>query len=370
MEDIVLTPEQEKQILDFWNRDPANPPGIKELTKAIFPEGNFDGRSAQGRSIKQTLSKLNLRARATSDYSSKTAIIQLTDEQKAFVTNNVSTMNALEITKMIFKNPELTNLNAETRVVNDFIKTLSTTVIYNQQANEEIPEGQYVPPNTFDKALKVVNKYVNFVLDKDKLTSNQKKGIEALINYLHIYRFIRQMNSFDKAEDRNSCEDAFVRYTYDKPDLTQEEIDQYIELANSTVQGIKTYNRKNLLEDRLAGQTGGDSDTEERMKVSMGLVEAIGKAATEYESCMKRQNKLLDDLKEKRSTRLSKQVRDNATINNLVQDWRNEEYRVKMIHLGEMERKTLEKELDRLMTMEDVKCRIMGINLEDIVPNG
>jgi len=56
-----------------------------------------------------------------------------------------------------------------------------------------------------------------------------------LINYLHTYRFIRQMNSFDKAEDRNSCEDAFVRYTYDKPDLTQEEIDQYIELANSTV---------------------------------------------------------------------------------------------------------------------------------------
>jgi len=102
--------------------------------------------------LRKTLSKLNLRARATSDYESKTAVIQLSDEQKSFITNNVSTMNALEITKMIFKNPELSNLNAETRVVNEFIKTLSTTVIYNQQANDEIPEGQYVPPNTFDKS--------------------------------------------------------------------------------------------------------------------------------------------------------------------------------------------------------------------------
>lgn len=364
MEDIVLTPEQEKQILDFWNRDPANPPGIKELTKAIFPEGNFDGRSAQGRSIKQTLSKLNLRARATSDYSSKTAIIQLTDEQKAFVTNNVSTMNALEITKMIFKNPELTNLNAETRVVNDFIKTLSTTVIYNQQANEEIPEGQYVPPNTFDKALKVVNKYVNFVLDKDKLTSNQKKGIEALINYLHIYRFIRQMNSFEHIEDRNSFEDAFVRYTFDKWDLTQEEIDQYIELANTTVQGIKTYNRKNLLEDRLADQTGTD---EERMKVSMGLVEAIGKAATEYDACKKREQKLLEDLKEKRSVRLSKLMKENASILNLVQAWRNEEWRVKLIKLGELEQASVAKEFERIMSMEDVKARLMGLDKASIL---
>ena len=365
MEEISLTPEQEKQVLDFWNRDPAHSLGIKELTKAIFPEGDHDGRSIFGRAIKKTLSKLNLRARATSDYESKTAVIQLSDEQKSFITNNVSTMNALEITKMIFKNPELSNLNAETRVVNEFIKTLSTTVIYNQQANDEIPEGQYVPPNTFDKALKTVNKYVNFVLDRDKLTSNQKKGIEALINYLHTYRFIRQMNSFDSSEDRSSCEDAFVRYTYDKPDLTQEEIDQYIELANGAVQGIKTYNRKNILEDRLANQT--DNDTEERMKVSMGLVEAIGKAATEYDSCLKRQQKLLEDLKEKRSVRISKLQKENASILNLVQAWRNEEWRVKLIKLGELEQVSVAKEYERIMSLDEVRAKLLGVDKASIL---
>ena len=360
---MTLTPEQEQQVLDLWNKDPSSPPGLKELTKAIFG-GEFDGRSEQGRAIKIALSKFSLKARATSDYQPKTSEVVLTEEQKIFITNNVATMNSLELARLCFRNDTLTNLNAETRVVNEYIKTLSTTVIYHAEDNKDIPSGNYEPPNTFDKVLKKVNRYINFILDKEKLTSRDKKGLDMLINYLHTYRFIRQMNTFDSDEDRSSCEDAFIRYTYDKPDLTQEEVDQYIELANQVVAGIKTSRRKNTLEDRLNGIVGDDQET---LKISMGLVEAIGKAGTEYDQCLKRQQKLLEDLKEKRSTRLSKAIKENASILNLVRDWRDEERRVKMLKMGEMEQNKIANEVEKLTTMSEIKARIMGLDKDSIL---
>ena len=99
----------------------------------------------------------------------------------------------------------------------------------------------------------------------------------------------------------------------------------------------------------------------------MGLVEAIGKASTEYDQCIKRQQKLLDDLKEKRSTRLSKQIKENASILNLVQEWRNEEQRIKMIKLGELEQQAVAKEVEKLSTMSEIKARILGLNKDAIL---
>jgi len=359
---MILTVEQEKQVLDFWNRTPDSPPGLKEITEHIFPGQNYDGRSEQGKAIKFALAKFNLKAKGAHEIPSKTSEIKLTDEHQAFITNNVATMGSLEIAKIIFANPSLTNLNAETRSVNEFIKTLDTKVVYNASANNDIPVGNYEPPNTLDRVLKRANKYVNGVIDKEKLNSRQKKGLEMLINYLHTYRFIRQMNTYDSDDDRNSCEDAFIRYTYDKPDLTQEEIDQYIELSNQGVRAISIQRRSESMQRRLEEiQDGGDQ------KLSMAWVEAIGKAGTEQDQCLKRINDLLDDLKEKRSKRLSKQIQENASILNLVQAWRFEENRIKLVKLGELEQLGIQNEAEKLMNMAEVRCLILGLNKDDFV---
>jgi len=360
---MQLTTEQEKQVLDFWNRTPNNPPGLKEITEELFPGQNYDGRSEQGRSIKAALAKFSLRAKATSDSFSKTAEIKLTDDQQSLITNNVATMNSLELARLAFNNPSLTNLNAETRVVNEFVKTLDTRVVYNAASNADIPAGLYEPPNTLDKVLKRANKYVNGVIDKEKLTSKQKKSLEMLINYLHTFRFIRQMNTYDSDEDRSSCEDAFIRYTYDKPDLTQEEIDQYIELSNQVVRSIKIQRRSEGMQRVLEDLTNSGSDP----KVSMAWVEAIGKAGTEYDQCLKRCGDLLDDLKEKRSKRLSKQIQENSSILNLVQAWRFEENRIKFAKLGELEQIQVGNEVERLMSMAEVRSLILGLNKDDYI---
>lgn len=101
----------------------------------------------------------------------------------------------------------------------------------------------------------------------------------------------------------------------------------------------------------------------------MSLVEASNTARSEYNQCVTRQQKLLNDLKVKRSDRLSKLVKQNASILNLVQMWKEEESREKLIQLAEKRKKVVKKEIEKLSSIDEVKARIMGIT-EDEILNG
>jgi predicted nucleic acid binding AN1-type Zn finger protein len=101
---------------------------------------------------------------------------------------------------------------------------------------------------------------------------------------------------------------------------------------------------------------------EDNVRIAMSLVEAIGKAQVEYNACVKRQQDITNSLKEKRSDRLSKQLKDNASILNLVQLWKLEETRNKMIKLAQLQKVSIKEEVERLMTMDELKGKIMGLS--------
>jgi len=75
----------------------------------------------------------------------------------------------------------------------------------------------------------------------------------------------------------------------------------------------------------------------------------------------------LNDLKGKRSERLANQVKDNASILNLVQMWKDEETRKEMIKMADMRREVLKGEIGRLSSMDDVKARIFGLTEEEVL---
>jgi hypothetical protein len=273
-------------------------------------------------------------------------------------------MNALEMGKIIFANTNLTNNHVETRTINEFIKTLDDVEVYNQTQVDDTPSGDYNPPMTFDQTLKRVNDYITPKIDRNKITPQQKKNIETLMSYLRTYRFVRQMNDYDSISDRKLCEDDFIRNTFDKPDLSQEEIAQYIELANQVVQGYKIQRRSERLQQELDEVSGEDAETR---KYSMGLVEAIGKASTEYHQCISRQEKLLSNLTQKRSRRLDKQISDTASVLNLVQMWKSEEGRAELLQHAEKEQEANRNEVERLSSLPDIKARLFGGNREGLL---
>jgi len=361
-------PPEERHLaaLQLWQQresENAPPPSLAELISAAYPDQpSLDGRSKEARELKAYLSQFGVKADGAHVYHPKEAP-RLTEEHKEFLANNASTMNATHLGRVIFDDPTLTPLHAEIRVVNEFLKTLPSGVVH--QNTDDIPEGEYVPPKTFDKTLMTANKYVHEKIDKKKLTGRQKKEVNALTGYVSTYRFIHQINTYDNNRDRVLFESSFVRYTYDKPDLTQEEVDQYIVLSTEVVIGSSIQARSERLQQLLDASA---EDTEGR-RVAMGLVQAISAAQTEYNQCVGRQHKLLGDLKEKRSDKLKNQIKENASVIHLVQMWKEEESRKKLIALAELRKKSVKEEIEKLSSMDEVKARIMGIS-EDEVLNG
>jgi len=358
MSNLELTENQKNAILDEWNSRPDSPPSLLELIEIAFPEQDLDGRTKEGRAVKEFLATRSIKARAAHEYQPKEKI-ELSEEDETFIKNNVEFMSSVEIARVIFKSPQLTNLNQEARVVSEFIKSLEGASVFENP--EEIPNEKYKAPKTFDKTLYRINKYTNNSINKNKITGKIKKDIKALINYINTYRFTYQINTYTTSTDRELFESSFVRYTNDKPDLSQEEVDQYIVLSSEVVIAASIQRRKEHLTELLDNIV---EDTDGR--ASMSLVEAIGKTETEYNQSVNRQQKLLSDLKEKRSDKLKKQITENASILNLVRLWKEEESRKKLIRLAELRRKAVKDEVANLTDIDEIKARVLGLNKDDI----
>ncbi len=357
MPDEFLTDEQKKVILDYWQEktNAGHPPSLMEITKRVFGE-EVDGRSLQGRMVKDYLGSLSISPK-TAQYEKKN--IELTQEQKDYIKNNRDKMNSPEMAKVLFSNQKLSNLSAECRAVDEFNLSLGKYLV----PQEEIPSDDWKAPNTVERTIARVNRYFERGggIDKDKITPSQKKNMEALMRYLNVYRFKTQINVYESVNDRELFESTFIRYTYDKPDLQEEEIDQYIILAKEAVLEKRIQGRSERLQLLMDTQASG----EEQQKVSMALAEMIGKITSEYNACINRQKELVNVLKQKRSDRLSKQMQENASILNVIEIWRQEKSRQEWLQVAEQKKAKLEEEIERLSSMDDVMARIMGISKEE-----
>ena len=359
MNEPTLNDEQQALIIKTWNDKKENPPSLQELTQIVFPEiPNIDGRSVYGKAVKKFLASRDLKVKTKSEYTPKDRV-EFTQEQKDFLTNNATMMTPVDLARSLFNNYTLSNLSIESRSVEEYLNTLPKQIRAVQ--TEEEQQGDYKPPKNQERAMVRVNKYVLDGIDKDKITAKQKKELNSLISYLHTYRFLHQIGTYLDSVDRDLFESSFIRYTYDKSDLTQEEVDQYIVLATEVVISSNIQETIQTLQEQI------NMEMDSGQKIPMTLVEAVTSARTEYNQCVGRQQKLLNDLKVKRSERMQKQVKDNASILNLVQMWKDEETRNEMLKMAEMRREVLKGEIGRLSSMDDVKARIFGLTEEEVL---
>lgn len=360
MNQITLTQDQQDFIIKIWNENKDDPPSLQDLTQKVFPEiPNLDGRSVYGKAVKNFLASRSLNVKTKSQYTPKNRV-DFTQDQKDYISNNASLMTPVEIARELFNNYSLTNLSIEARSVQEYLDTLPKQVNTNT-AEEPDNSSDYKPPKNLERALVRVNKYVLNGLDKDKLTAKHKKDLTSLISYLHTYRFLHQISTYVLAADRDLFESSFIRYTYDKSDLTQEEVDQYIVLSTEVVISSNIQATIQTLQQQIENEVNSGN------RIPMPLIEAVNSARTEYNQCVGRQQKLLNDLKVKRSERISNQVKENASILNLVQMWKDEDTRKEMIKMADMRREVLKTEIGRLSSMDDVKARIFGMTEQEVL---
>ena len=364
-DEINLSPEQEEIVRNACQgRDEKNLPSITELTQLAFNDPNLDGRSKEGRAVKRFLTANNFKFDTKTAYKPVNQIL-LTDAQKELIKTTKDLMTRVEMTGVRWANNNLTNLSVECRTLVDYLNTLVGNSPAVQAQAADVPET-YSPPKSIEGVLKRVDKYVfNHGIQKENMTAQQKSGLEALLAYVNNVRFIHWMNVYETQIKRDLFESSFVRYCYDKPDLTQEEVDQYMNVAADNVSLAVNQARSERLGEMLDNVTGQTAD--DRARISMTLVEAIGQINTEGNQIAKRQKDLLGDLKQKRSDRIAQLRSANASILNLVQMWKEEKSRKKLLHLGDARKKLLEKAAGELSSMEEIKARIMGLDVNSII---
>jgi hypothetical protein len=359
-----LTDDQKRRVLELWAKSTdKRPPSLIKCVEEAWGE-NTDSRSWKGKLVSRFLAENELKPKLQQQYIKKERP-ELTPEQKEFIENNIKNMGALEIARDIFNNPHLTPLHLETRIVMDHVKTLHKAQkipTLEEQEAEDLENDIYVPPRAVQHAVGRVNRYIMDAINYAHMNSLEKKCMNALIGYLNTRRFNVVINSFPDVEDKILFESEFIRCTYDKPDLTAEECDQYIMYGTEVIIGQNILRRIEDLEKQQDEQLA-----EEGGRLNLALVDAVKSLRDEYNKCIKRQNDLLDALKGKRKEKLELQVKENASILNLVNLWREETTRKQIIDLANKDQKKLKEEIERLKSMEEVKARIFGISEDEVL---
>ena len=368
--DIKLTPENEKYILEVWDKV-----SLIEMVKEITGDPAADGRHKMGHVIKEFLAAKGFKPK-TSKYE-KVEAIELTIEQKEFIKTNISKLKSLEATRVLFKNDKLSPLSKEFRIVNKYYKEIDQDGINRvqyQSDNEESVDEDYKSPTSIVRLIPRVNQYVTNQKDEtaplfktnepEKLTTQDEKSLRALLRYMQVPRFAYQVNQYNRKIDREIFESTFIRYTLDKPDLLQEEIDRYISLCAEIVTTSQIDRNIQKIEQYINEMMDG---TDDQRRISVSMIENINGLRERLNKSQEMQKKLYNELTGSRSARLRNKLNANASVLNLVEAWQDEKKRKEMIEIAKLQKLAESEDINKLESMEDVVALIYGLSKEEAI---
>lgn len=355
MDSIKLTVEQESLIRFTWNNTNP-PPSIKDLIKAVFKK-DLTERSPEGLAIRNFIGTSGIKSSIIKE---KKENIELSAVDKEFIENNVASMNATQMAKILFKDNKLTHLCRESRVVSDFIKTFGVDKEIYQK-----PAKGFNPPKKIESAARLINTIVMEAYNLDKIDGNAKRVLEACVKYLNNRRFTKTIESYsDNEEDQEEFIHNYVRHIHDKFDLNQQDIDIICLFAEEVINYKRLKEHvKSLSELQKNSVTGDDKSG----KMAMSLVEAISQANKDLSKSISTQQSLLSEINEKRSARIKKQAEDTPSLLNLVAAWREEESRNKMIDLGDQFKDKVIKEIKVISDADRFKAAIFGMSEDELL---
>ena len=346
-----LTNDQKKFIDENFHKIPD----LIELTRATFKDGTIDGRSKQGRAVREYLASKDIKYKTTKKQESKP--ILLTPEQKDFIHQYVEDgMSSYQIAQLIFPNKEIKRLSKEQKTVDQYLKACKKREIEEKRQEK----STYKPPKSFAACIEKVNHYTNNTFKEKELKVIDKKAIEAVFKFLRSPRFTQIINNYSKAEDQELFEAEFIRATWDKPDLSADEINLYVNVC------VDYINLKNI-SSHMEKLNRMFDEADEQQELTVRLSELLKTKSEEYNQCEKRQESLIQRLAGDRAKRISQKQDQNASILSLVESFQNEEERKLMVKMAEMQKQAISEEANNIESMNEWKSRVLGISKSDVI---
>lgn len=349
---MKLTEDQKNFIRENFK----STPNLLDLTRKLFKNPEIDGRSREGRAVRKFLAEENLEYQTTAK--EKLPDILLNEQQTDFIKAQAQNgLSAFQIAEILFPEGNIRRLCKEHLTVLEFLRQYEPAYVHD---SETAVNRSYNPPKLIITCVKKVNMYTLQNLEEDKLDHEQVECISSLLRSLSAPRLIQVISNYTSMKDRELFEAEFIRATWDKPDLTSDEINLYINVC------VDYINLKNI-SSHIEKLNTMFNEVEDQQDMTVRLAEVLKSKTDEYDKCEKRMESLIKKLNGDRAERLKNQQKDNATIISLVKNFQAESERRRMIEIAEMQKKLVEEEVERLDNMDSWKARILGISKNDAV---
>lgn len=353
-EHFILTGNQKSLILEKFQS------GVQDmdmLTKLAWEDQTIDGRHAKGRAVKKFLVENELKYKTL--HHERVDKVELTPEMgETILAEARKGKGHLEIAQIIFPDRQVKKLSREWRAVLNFITAHAPEAALDK--NESDNTTSYFSPKEPIRIVKKINEAVGVNIDPEKLSPKYKQYVDKLTVNLSNMRFVRICNSYAARKDRDLFESQFILQTWDKPDLSAEELNLYMNLCRDivTMECLAAHvNRLNIFFDNM----------EDATELTQRFSETLKAKTSEYGDCQKRISDITKKLQGDRSEKLKNQKKDETSFINIVQMAQDESERKNMLRLAELQRAAISEEAQRLESMEEWKCRILGISKEDVV---
>lgn len=347
-----LTEEQREYI----KSNVAKVANLNELTQKCFRDDDLDGRTKEGRAVRKYLIENNIDYKTTRRKPQDK--IELNDSQKEFIMQQAQEgMSSLEIAKLIFPEKRVKPLSNEQRTVLAHINEVNPDFVPSQ---DSAAVTDYVPPKSLSRVVKKINDSTGLGLDDSKLNRQKQICIEKLQINLSNSRFLKIINNYLNKGDRELFEQEFIRLSWDKPDLTADELNLYLNVCKEVINLEVVSAHLNKLNDMF---DVADDQTE----MTVRLAEIIKAKSQEYHQCETRIENLTKKLQGDRAERMKKSQKNNASFLSIVQMFQEEEERENMVRMAEMQKKLIREEAERMEGMAEWKARILGISQDDAI---
>lgn len=349
-EDIILSDEQKDRIREIYK----DQPDLIEITRKAFDNEELDGRSKEGRAVRAFLVEAGLKYKTTKV--ARQEGIVLDERQKAIILQNCKTMTAFQLGKLLFPEATITSvLSKECRAIISFVRSVEPESLSSQ---ENAIGVQYCPPNNISEATALIEKASTFQLCPSKLSTQHKQAVQAFLRFINSPRVIQIINSYASQEDRELFETEFTRFTWDKPDLTADDLALYIGTCQDIVLNKRLVQHRQKLDQLF-------ENVEEDAELSIRLAETMKAKASEYDQVQSRISSTLKKLSGDRAVRMQKQGERATTFLSLVEAFQAEEERKILLLNAKAQTEKIKNETDRLESLDDFIVRIVGISKQE-----
>ncbi len=351
--------EQQRQ---FLRENATKIPDLMELTKQCFSNGlparadHLDGRSREGRAVRKFLVENSINFRTTGR--EPTEDIAFTREQREFIVQQAEEgLSSLEIARIVFPSRQVRPLSNEQRAVLAEIRSVNPDILPSKDSGAL---HSYLAPKSPSRIIKKINDATGLGLDDKRINRQKQICIDKLGINLNNSRFLKIINNYLNEDDRVLFEHEFVRLTWDKPDLTADELNLYLNVCKEVINLEVVSSHLNKLNDMF-------DIADDQTEMSVRLAEIIKAKSGEYHQCETRIENLTKKLQGDRAERMKKNQRENASFLSIVQLFQEEEERKTMIRIAEMQKKAVKEEAHRLEGMVEWKARVLGISQDDVI---